>query len=38
MMRGMTKRAARQFVKRWKAINHFERQELRSTPPGEKFR
>jgi hypothetical protein len=38
MKRPMTKRAARQFVKRWKAINDFERQELRSTPPGEKFR
>ena len=38
MIRPMTKRAARQFVRRWKAINDFERQELRSTPPAEKFR
>jgi hypothetical protein len=38
MMRAMTKRVARQFVRRWKAVNDFEREELRSTPPAEKFR
>lgn len=38
MKRSMTKRAAQQFVKRWKAVNDYERQELRNTPPPEKFR
>jgi len=38
MKRPMTKLDGRQFVKRWKAINAFERQELRNTPPAEKFR
>ena len=38
MKRTMTKKAARQFVNRWKAVNDFERQELRNTDPAEKFR
>ncbi len=38
MKRSMTKRAFRQFVKRWKAINDYERQEIRKTSPAEKFR
>jgi len=38
MKQPMTKQAGRQFVKRWKAINAFERQELRNAPPAEKFR
>ena len=38
MIRPMTKRAALQFVRCGKAVNDFEREELRSTPPAEKFR
>ncbi len=38
MKRSMTKQAAQQFMKRWKAVNNFERRELRKTTPAEKFR
>jgi len=34
----MTRQAARAFRARWKALNKFERQEIRSMPFAEKFR
>ncbi len=37
-MNGMiTKKEAREFKKRWKAVNEFELQELRKTPPAKKL-
>lgn len=37
-MKGMiTKKEAREFKRRWKAVNEFELQELRETPPAKKL-
>ncbi len=33
----ITKKEAREFKRRWKAVNEFEIQELRKTPPAKKL-